>query len=129
MALTRDEIAAAEKMHRFVRAYEKHRPSALRSMWIALPIALSSGTQMRHAGNHTFLYAYLGIWLAMMFVFFFMDRAQKARYGRERPVLAALERDHAGELPWIADERLEKEVEKHLADVRRIQQDLAPSHA
>ena len=97
MALSREEIAAAEKMHRFVASWEKHHPSALRSMWIALPIALSSVVRSFHERTHTFGYVFLGIWLVMMVAFFFIDRFQRARYARERLIVQALERDHAEE--------------------------------
>ncbi len=129
MALSRVEIAAAGKMHRFVRGCEKHPSSALRSMWIVLPVTLANSDHLFHARNHVFICVYLGVLGTMMIGFYFLDRARPARYARARPLVVALEREHADELPWMADERLEKEVEKHLAAVQRIQRDLAHSHA
>jgi hypothetical protein len=129
MALSREEIAAAEKMHRFVQSWEKHHPSALRSMWIFLPISLSSVLQTFRERTHTYGYVFLGIWLVMMVAFFFIDRFQRARYARERLIVQALERDHAEELPWIPEARLEEQVKEHLAAVQQIQRELAHGRA
>jgi hypothetical protein len=127
MALEKEEIAAAEKMHRFVAGREKHRPSALRSMWIVLPISLSTLSFRDRA--HTFGYIYLASLLVMMVAFFFVDRFQRARYERERLIVQALERDHASELPWIPETRLEEQVKEHLAAVQQIQRELAHGRA
>jgi hypothetical protein len=129
MALSQEEIAAAEKMHRFVQAWEKHHPSALRSMWIFLPVSLSSVLQSFRERTHTHVYAFLGIWLVMMVTFFFIDRVQRARYSRERLIVQALERDHAEQLPWIPEARLEEQVKEHLAAVQQIQRELAHGRA
>ena len=129
MALSQEEIAAAEKMHRFVQAWEKRLTSPLRSMWIGLPIALSSVVRSFHERTHTFGYVFLGIWLVMMVAFFFIDRFQRARYARERLIVQALERDHAEELPWIPEARLEEQVKEHLAAVQQIQRELAHGRA
>ncbi len=129
MALSKEEIAAAVKMHRFVSAWEKHRPSAMRNLWIVLPATLSSVPHFFRDKSHTFAFAFLGIWIVMMVAFFFIDRFQRARYAREKLIVQVLEREHAEELPWIPEERLEEKVEEHLAAVRRIQQEVAHGHA
>jgi len=51
-----------------------------------------------------------------------------ARYRQSRTMLQILEREHRNELPWIELERQEARVEKHLAAMKELEQELANRH-
>jgi hypothetical protein len=123
--LSPEEIAAAEKMHAFVRGYERQSAASRSGPWFFIPIMLSSAIQMHGQKAHGTAYVYLGVIVAVVLFFVVQRRLFKARYDRERFVVQALERDHADELPWVREDRFEDEVKKHLAAVHEIELEIA----
>ena len=126
MPLSPEEIAAAEKMHSFVRLHEKHKPSG------GSILGLFSSSLMVIVGEHArhpqFCLWYLAALAVGILSFALLRRSNSARYHREKVLLQVLERDHADELPWIQAEREEAEITRHLAAVREIEQELARDH-
>ncbi|MEI9999942.1 MAG: hypothetical protein WDO13_12705 [Verrucomicrobiota bacterium] len=125
MALSREEIAAAQKMHDFVARFERQKKYGPYSPLLFLPIMLNSVFQVFRDHSYPLACVMLGFIAAMLIVIFFQQRAFKARYERERIVLGALEREHADELPWVQEQRELDEVERHLAAVHEIEREMA----
>jgi hypothetical protein len=101
MALSKQEIAAAQAMHRFVKTYERRFKSSRLGLYCALfttPLTarhfldhyLSSSTS-----SYIFLATFSCIWIGLFWFAF-----STLRYNRERAILGILEREHRDELPW-----------------------------
>jgi len=120
MSLSPEEICAAEKLHAFVRSYENHIRPSQRSFWLGLPFVLGVGFYLSiTASTHEKGFVAFLIMLICMTVAGPVRFSQlKQRYQRDRALLEILERDHGDELPWV-------EVEKHLAEVSALEQELA----
>ena len=131
MRLSPEELAAADKMHSFVRGFEKTKNVPLwNSVFSGIVVGISMGS-IRGSDSHghgVWMY-YLGAFGGLVLCLVFMRRFAKARYDREKLLLQVLERDHADELPWIEEDRLEAQVKKHLAAVQAIQREVARGHA
>ena len=125
MPLSPEEIAAAEKMHRFVRQYEKKSGRGV----LAVSFIISLSAMINICARHPHLFVWFLTVLAVVLLFFaLMRRLASARYQTEKVLLQVLERDHADELPWIQAEREEAEITRHLAAVREIEQEIARGH-
>jgi hypothetical protein len=136
MPLSHKEIAAAEKMHRFVRNYEKqHRAKTyglVSGFTISLLVSIGLIMQTHHfvqvGMGHTVGWTYLGGTLVVFSICIFALLQQKACYQNSRTILQVLEREHRDELPWSEEEKQEAEVKAHLAQVHQLEQELANKH-
>jgi hypothetical protein len=130
MRLSPEEIAAAVKLHDFVRGFEKTRVyQAWGPAWPGVVTAFSINSRWILESHHRDRLIYFA---AAMVVFSFllvvMQRLTKSRYERDRVLLQVLERERADELPWIEEERMEARVKAHLAAVGQIQREVALNH-
>lgn len=125
MPLSREEIAAAEKMHRFVRCHEmKSARGALAAPILGTVPALIS----THARHPQLFVWYLAVLAVSLLSCALVRRLASARCQRDKVLLQVLERDHADALPWIRAEREEAEIERHLSAVREIELELSRGH-
>jgi hypothetical protein len=127
MPLSSEEIAAAEKVHRFVREYERQRGAL---PWTACTILPSLLIMIAHQAHHrdSASFVLLGVYVVIIFFGFVIQRFRGAWYRDCLVILAVLKREHGNELPWVALEKEEAEVEKHLAAVKELEQELANRH-
>jgi len=110
MALSRQEIFAAEAMHRYVTGYElrfKRNPKAVLYLLTTLflvNITAPEGWVYKVALNHILSAAAMGYiqaaTLSALLVGAFWFGLATVRYNRERAILGILEREHRDELPW-----------------------------
>jgi hypothetical protein len=131
MALSPEEIAAAVKMHTFVRGFEKQRGAttwASAMAGITVAISINAGHIFR-SGNLRERLFLLGGFVAVVLFIMLIQHLSRLRYKREQVLLPVLERDHAKELPWIQEERTEAKVKAHLAAVHAIEQEIDRGHA
>jgi len=121
MRLSPDEIAAAVKMHASIRYFEKTKNIHVWSSALyggAMAISVSS---IRAYHDRALWIFYFGMVVGLLLFQILMRRIAKSRYERDRLLLQVLVRDHADELPWTEEERVEAEAEAHLAAVREIE--------
>jgi len=91
MALSKQEIAAAQAMHRFVKTYERRFKSSRLGLYCAL---FTTPLTARHFLDH-----YLSS-STSSYIFLATFSFSTLRYNRERAILGILEREHRDELPW-----------------------------
>ena len=129
MRLSTEELAAAEKLHASVRGFEKTKNVHLwSSAFYGVAVGISVGS-IHGSDHHGVWIYYLGAFGGLVLCLVFIRRFAKARYDREKFLLQVLERDHADELPWIQEDKLEAQVKDHLDAVREIQQEIAHGRA
>ena len=129
MALSAEEIAAAEKLHRFVRGCEKH-PIAPVCVAVSLGVVGAMNLWRNNVfGNQRADDAFLGLILSGVVGTVIGQFVRQRRYRQSRVLLAILERDHGDELPWIKEEREAAKVEEHLKAVRAIQREVSGKQA
>lgn len=121
MPLSTKEIAAAEKMHEFVRAHERNHRQTIWVNCITIPMLLATSFQQIAMGHIALGYSMLGIAIGFAFTLSLIIPAQQKRYREASVLLQVLEREHSDQLPWV-------EVEKHLAAVKELEQELAIKH-
>ena len=126
MPLSPEEIAAAKKMHAFVRLHEKKK-SVRGPLTVSIMFSLTAIIILQ-ARHPQFCVWYLAVLAVGLLLFALLYRLASARYQRDKVLLPVLERDHANELPWIQTEREEAEMMRHLAAVREIERELARRH-
>jgi len=125
MPLSPEEIAAAEKLHRFVLECECRR-----SRWLCLTIFCCSAflavicfkTGWQDHPLSPFLF---GIFLCVLLGTVVGQLVRRARYQQSAVLLRILEHSHP-ELPWIQQEQ----EEAHLLDAaRELEKEMARGHA
>jgi hypothetical protein len=130
VALSPEEITAAEKVHASVCGFEKTRPyQAWGSAWSGVVMALSINARSIWQSHHrSALFVFAGVMVTAFLFLMLMRRIARSLYERDKLLLQVLERDHSAELPWIEEERQEARVKEHLAAVREIQREIARGH-
>jgi hypothetical protein len=131
VALSHEEITAAQKMHASVRGFEKTKPyQAWSGAWSGVVVGLSINARWIWRSHHrNAMFVFAGVMVAAFLFLMLMRRSARSRYERDKLLLQALEREHADELPWIEQERAEARVKEHLATVREIEREVAHIHA
>jgi hypothetical protein len=121
MLLSRDEIATAEAMHRFVQQYETQRKVQWGTVAWALPLVLVSfATSLRH--DPSMGRDYLMVAGVVLFIGYVAERHRAIRYREAKIILGIIEREHSDELPWFKDAII-------LDAAREIEQEVAKAHA
>jgi hypothetical protein len=120
MRLSPVEITAAEKMQRFVAGYEKRGNPARVLGWCVVPILPQVFVAHDRTTRMVFVLA-VALQFGVVALYAWMRRR---RFEREKPVVTALEREHADELPWVELRRSEVDVEKHLAELSCLQREI-----
>src|ERR1700744_5501960 len=98
MALSKQEIAAAQAMYRFTKRYERVflNTRAKKAWRAAFFIFLFTSILLRHFGPD----GSASIFPIVIFLSVFVCALTTVRYNRESSVLDILEREHRDELPW-----------------------------
>jgi hypothetical protein len=122
MPLSLKEIAVAEKMHEFVRAHERNHRQTIWVNCITIPLVLATSFQQIVAGHTALGYSMVGIAIGFAFTLSLIIPAQRKRYKEASVLLQILEREHSDQLSWV-------EVEKHLTEMKELEQELANRHA
>ena len=128
MSLSKEEIQVAEKMHtlwKVARRRYRQGIAAMLGIFPGIMIALFHDFVSRPDIGWSMLGIYFGLGVAFSVTW----RLYKNQLERERIILEVLRRDHPDELPWVKDEEAEAEVNRHLAAVKEIEQELAKNRA
>lgn len=120
MPLSPEEIAAAGKMHKFVREYERGGLPTVCLGALGL-VAVAASIWWINASGPRWKDVALGWILAMLFGMGVGQVARRLRYRHSRIMLGILERDHPDELPWLKEEKAEAGVKSRLAAERGLQ--------
>jgi len=121
MPLTSEEIAAAEKMHESVRVYGRNRRQTILFNCLTIPLVLTSSFLEIGSGHTALGYSMLGFVLGLAFAISLILSGQQKRHQRDSVLLQLLEREYGDQLSWV-------EVEKHLAEMNELEQELANHH-
>jgi hypothetical protein len=120
MRLSSGELASAEEMQRFVSAYEKRGNPARMLIWCVIPLLPQVAESRDHLSRFVYLAAIV-LQLAVMALYAWICRR---RYRREKPIVTLLERSCPDQLSWVELRRTEVNVEKHLAELRRLESEI-----
>ena len=122
MALSTEEITTAEQIYDFVRLHARNLHQTLWVNCITLPLLLAGAYVLIKMGHIAVGYYMLGVAVGFAFALILVIAARQKSYKEDSVLLHMLERDHPHELPWV-------EVEKQLAALKELEQELANEHA
>ncbi len=116
MALSPEELAAAQKMHDFVRGV----PQQLRAFGGSFLGVIPGAVWMTYEDREHKVFVIVGILVFMVFLSTIWRKSLEKRRQQYQVLLELLEREHGDELPWVVEEKqladyqaLEKEIARH----------------